>query len=124
MYREYYSVSYRRRSWVIRWLVTTIALLITAAIIPGVHIGGIVSALLAAAAIGVVNAFVRPIFLLLTLPLNLLTLGLFTFVVNGIMLFLAAFFVPGFQVSGFFSAVFGALILSLISSVINKVARA
>lgn len=124
MYREYYSAAYRRRSWVIRWLINTIALLVTAAILPGVQVKNVFTALLAAAAMGVVNAFVRPIFLILTLPLNLLTLGLFTFVLNGLMLLLAALFVPGFTVSGLMSAIGGALILSLVSSLISKVARA
>ncbi len=124
MYREYYSAAYRRRSWVIRWLINTIALLVTAAILPGVEVRNVFTALLAAAAMGVVNAFVRPIFLILTLPLNLLTLGLFTFVLNGLMLLLAALFVPGFTVSGLMSAIGGALILSLVSSLISRVARA
>lgn len=124
MYREYYSAAYRRRSWVIRWLINTIALLVTAAILPGVQVKNVFTALLAAAAMGVVNAFVRPIFLILTLPLNLLTLGLFTFVLNGLMLLLAALFVPGFTVSGLMSAIGGALILSLVSSLISRVARA
>lgn len=124
VYREYYSISYRRRSWVIRWLVTTVALLVTATIIPGVHVNNVLTALLAAVVIGIVNAYVRPVFLFFTLPLNLLTLGLFTFVINGLMLLLAAFFVRGFQVTGFWSAVFGALLMSIVSSIINKVARA
>lgn len=124
MYSEYYSAAYRRRSWVIRWLINTIALLVTAAILPGVEVRNVFTALLAAAAMGVVNAFVRPIFLILTLPLNLLTLGLFTFVLNGLMLLLAALFVPGFAVSGLMSAIGGALILSLVSSLISRVARA
>jgi putative membrane protein len=124
VYREYYSAAYRRRSWVIRWLINTIALLVTAAILPGVEVRNVFTALLAAAAMGVVNAFVRPIFLILTLPLNLLTLGLFTFVLNGLMLLLAALFVPGFTVSGLMSAIGGALILSLVSSLISRVARA
>ncbi|NLJ85392.1 MAG: phage holin family protein [Firmicutes bacterium] len=124
VYQEYYSASYRRRSWVIRWLVTAIALLVTAAIVPGVGVDSVFAALFAAAAIGIVNAFVRPVFLFLTLPINFLTLGLFTFVLNGLMLALAAFFVPGFHVSGFFSAVFGALLLGIVSSIINRIARA
>ena len=124
MYHEYYSAAYRRRSWVIRWLINAIALLVTAAILPGVQVKTVFTALLAAVVMGIVNAFVRPIFLILTLPLNLLTLGLFTFVLNGLMLLLAALFVPGFTVSGLWSAIGGALILSLVSSLISKIARA
>jgi len=109
---------------VIRWLINAIALLVTAAILPGIHVKNVFAALLAAAVMGIVNAFVRPIFLLLTLPLNLLTLGLFTFVLNGLMLLLAAVFVPGFTVSGLMSAIGGALLLGLVSSLISRVARA
>jgi len=124
VYYEYYSVGYRRRSWVVRWLVNSVALLITAAVIPGIQIKGVFTALLAAAVMGVINAFVRPVFLILTLPLNLLTLGLFTFVLNGLMLLLAAAFVPGFEISGFLAAVLGAFLLSIVSSIITRVAQA
>lgn len=124
VYNEYYSAAYRRRSWVIRWLINAIALLVTATILPGIQVRGVFTALLAAAVMGIVNAFVRPIFLILTLPLNFLTLGLFTFVLNGLMLILAAVFVPGFTVSGLMSAIGGALILGLVSSLISRLARA
>ncbi|NLY52353.1 MAG: phage holin family protein [Firmicutes bacterium] len=124
VYYEYYSAGYRRRSWVVRWLVNAIGLLVTAAVIPGIQVKNVFTALLAAAVIGVVNAFVRPVFLILTLPLNLLTLGLFTFVLNGLMLLLAAVFVPGFTVSGFLAAIVGAFLLSIVSSIITRVVRA
>ncbi|NLJ68783.1 MAG: phage holin family protein, partial [Firmicutes bacterium] len=78
VYYEYYSAGYRRRSWVVRWLVNAIALLVTAAVVPGIELKSVFTALLAAAVMGVINAFVRPVFLILTLPLNFLTLGLFT----------------------------------------------
>ncbi|NLY31141.1 MAG: phage holin family protein [Firmicutes bacterium] len=124
MYYEYYSAGYRRRSWVARWLVNAIGLLVTAAVIPGIEVKSVFTALLAAAVMGVVNAFVRPVFLILTLPLNLLTLGLFTFVLNGLMLLLAAVFVPGFTVSGLLASIFGALLLSIVSSIMTRVVRA
>lgn len=124
VYHEYYSAAYRRRSWVVRWLINAIALLVTAAILPGIQVKGVFTALIAAVVMGIVNAFVRPIFLILTLPLNLLTLGLFTFVLNGLMLLLAAVFVPGFTISGLMSAIVGALILGLVSSLISRLARA
>ena len=108
----------------VRWLVNAIGLLVTAAVIPGIQVKNVFTALLAAAVIGVVNAFVRPVFLILTLPLNLLTLGLFTFVLNGLMLLLAAVFVPGFTVSGFLAAIVGAFLLSIVSSIITRVVRA
>ena len=124
VYYEYYSAGYRRRSWVVRWLVNAIALLVTTAVVPGIELKSVFTALLAAAVMGVINAFVRPVFLILTLPLNFLTLGLFTFVLNGLMLLLAAVFVPGFTVSGLWAAILGALLLGLVSSIITRIARA
>ncbi len=124
VYYEYYSSGYRRRSWVVRWLVNAVGLLVTAAIVPGIVLKNVFTALLAAAVVGVINAFVRPIFLILTLPINLLTLGLFTFVLNGLMLLLAAVFVPGFTVSGLWAAILGAFLLSIVSSIITRVAQA
>jgi putative membrane protein len=83
------------------------------------HADGAGSLLLAAIVLGIFNAIVRPLVLLFTLPLNLLTLGLFTFVINGFMLKLTAKVVDGFAVEGFWTAVFGAALLSLISFALN-----
>ncbi|HTP42484.1 MAG TPA: phage holin family protein [Nitrospiria bacterium] len=100
----------------IRWIVNAGALWLIAFVIKGIEVQSFLSALVAAAVLGVINAILRPIFILLTLPINLLTLGLFTFLLNGFMLYLAGTLVRGFEVHGFWAPVFGALILSIVSA--------
>ena len=101
-----------------RWLTISIAVFF-AAQVPGIHFDGWPSLLLAALLLGVVNALVRPIILLLSLPLILLTLGFFILVVNALMLRFVAVLVPGFYVDSFGSAFFGALVISLVSGVVR-----
>jgi putative membrane protein len=104
---------------VVRWLVSAVALYLTSLIVRGIQIDGIAPLIFAAFTIGILNAFVRPAVLLLTLPLNLLTLGLFTLVVNAWMLWLAAAVVKGFNVHGFWSALGGWLLMSFFTFLIN-----
>ena len=107
--------------WIlIRWLSLTAAILATSYLLNGIHVSGLFSAVLAAAMLGILNAFFRPIALILTLPLNILTLGLFTFVLNAAMLKLASGLISGFEVEGFWTAVGGALLISLISWILNS----
>lgn len=105
--------------FVVRVLVNALAILLAAAIIPGVDVAGAGSALLAGLILGLVNAVIRPLLVLLTLPLTLVTLGLFLFVLNGFCLWLASAFVPGFAVRGFWAAVLGALLVGLVSWVLT-----
>jgi putative membrane protein len=107
------------RGLVIRWLVSAVALYLTSLIVRGIEIHGIVPLLFAAVTIGILNAVVRPIILLLTLPLNLLTLGLFTLVVNAFMLWMASQVVQGFEVHGFWAALGGWLVMSFFTFLIN-----
>lgn len=102
-----------------RWLTLTAAILIASYVLEGIHVSGFFSALGAAAILGILNAFFRPIALLLTLPINILTLGLFTFVINAVMLKMASGVIGGFDVRGFWTAVFGSLIISLVSWLVN-----
>jgi putative membrane protein len=104
---------------VIRWLVSAAALYLTSQIVRGIQIDGVVPLLFAAVTIGVLNAFVRPVVLLFTLPLNILTLGLFTLVVNAAMLWMASKVVIGFSVHGFWSALGGWLLMSFFTFLIN-----
>lgn len=99
---------------VLRWLISAASLLAVSYLVPGIEVKGFFSALIAALVLGVLNAVVRPILILLTLPLTIVTLGLFLLVVNGLMLLLASALLPGFAVHGFWAAVLGALVLSLI----------
>ena len=104
---------------IIRWIVSALALWLTSSVVRGIEVRGLGPLLLAAAMIGVINAFVRPIVLVLTLPLSVVTLGLFALVVNAAMLGLASAFVPGFEVHGFWSALWGWLLLSFFTFCIN-----
>lgn len=103
----------------IRVAVNALAIVVAAKIIPGIEIHGAVSALIAGLVLGVVNAVVRPILLFLTLPLTLLTLGLFLFVLNAVCLWLTSAVVTGFEVHGFWAAFFGALVVGAVSFLLN-----
>jgi len=109
------------RGLVIRWVVSAVALYLTSLVVRGIEVQGIGSLFFAAATTASLNAVVRPLILLLTLPLNILTLGLFTLVVNAAMLKLASEVVRGFEVHGFWSALGGWLLLSLFTFLINVV---
>ena len=99
----------------IRWLILTFSIIVTSYLLDGIHVSGFISAFLAAAILSILNAVFRPILLILTLPINILSLGLFTFVINALMLLMASGVIPGFNVSGFWSAVFGSLLISIVS---------
>jgi len=99
----------------IRWLILTFAIIATSYLIDGIQVSGFLSAFFAAAILGILNAFFRPILLILTLPVNILSLGLFTFVINAIVLMMVSGAISGFEVYGFWSAVFGSLLISLVS---------
>ena len=104
----------------IRWLTLTGAIILTSYLLDGIEVRGFVSAISAAAILGILNALFRPILILLTLPINILTLGFFTFVINALMLKMASGVIAGFDVHGFWSAVFGSLIISTISWLLNS----
>jgi putative membrane protein len=89
-------------------------------LIPGIKVDSLSTAIIAAGLLGVINAFIRPILILLTLPLNILTLGLFSFLINAFLLRLVAYFVNGFAVDGFGAAFFGALVISIVNWLINR----
>jgi len=103
----------------IRWLGLTFAIIVTSYLLDGIHVSGFWSALFTAAVLGILNAFFRPIILILTLPINILTMGLFTFVINALLLMMASGIISGFNVAGFWSAMFGALLISVVSWLIN-----
>ncbi len=104
----------------IRWLTLTGAIFFTSYLLDGIHVGGFGTAFFAAAMLGILNALFRPILILLTLPINILTLGFFTFVINALMLKMASAVITGFDVDGFWSAIFGSLIISAISWLLNS----
>jgi len=106
-----------------QWIVVAIALAVTTYIVPGVTVTSVTALAIAALVLGLVNALVRPILTILTLPLTVLTLGLFYLVVNGLAFALAAGLTPGFEVAGFGSAVIGALLVSVVSWVVGLLVK-
>lgn len=107
-------------SFLLTWILTAVALLLTASIVPGISIASFYVAIIAAVVLGLINAIVKPLLIFFTLPLTILTLGLFIFVINAIAFSLVAYFTPGFTINGFFPALFGSIILSIISGVLNS----
>jgi putative membrane protein len=103
----------------LHWVISAVALYIVAYFVPGISVSGPVAALIAALVIGFVNATLGLLLKILTFPLTILTLGLFWFVINALMLKLAAMFVPGFYVRGFLPALIGAILLSVVSSILQ-----
>lgn len=107
----------------LRWLIQTVAIIAAAYVLKGIEVAGFVPALAAAALLGILNAFVRPLLLLLTLPLNILSLGLFTFIINAALLKIASLFIEGFTVQGFWAAFLGSLFISFVSALLNLLVR-
>lgn len=103
-----------------RILLTALGLLLVANLVPGIHVDGVYSAIIASIVLGVLNVIVRPILIVLTLPITIVTLGLFIFIINAILFTFVASFIDGFEVDGFVSALLGSLIVSVISSVGNR----
>lgn len=103
----------------IKWLIAALALLATAYLLPGVTVSSFYIALVVAFFLGVVNVVLKPILIVLTLPINILTLGLFTFVINGFLFWFLSTFIQGFYVDGIVVAIFGAFIVSVFSYIGN-----
>ena len=107
----------------IHWFLSAGSLLIVAFLFPGIQVAGLETALIAPIAIGLINATLGFLLKIITLPLTLLTLGIFWFIINAFMLQLAAAIVPGFYVAGFFSAFFGAIVLSIINVILRALVQ-
>jgi len=110
-------------AFLIRWLVTTIAVFAAEKIIPGIHCHSAGALLGASLLLGIINAFVRPILLLLSIPFIILTMGLFILVVNALMLMLVAQIIHSFAVDGFWSAFFGSIVISFVSWILSSFFR-
>ena len=100
-------------------LLSSVAVFVTAQILPGVHLAGFGTAIAVAVVLGFINAFIRPVILLLTLPINILTLGLFTLVIMALMVMLVSMIVPGFVLDGFWYALIFALVLAFINAFVH-----
>ncbi|ACD97210.1 phage holin family protein [Trichlorobacter lovleyi] len=106
-------------SLAINWVISGIAIVITAYLLPGIHLSGFKAALLTALALGLINAFIKPVLSLLTLPLTVMTLGLFSLVLNALLIMLTAKLVPGFQVQGFLWAVAFSVVLTITNWILS-----
>ncbi len=109
--------------FLLKWFINALAILITTYLVKGIEASGPAAILMAALLLGILNALIRPILIILTLPINILTLGLFTFIINGAMLWFVSFMIKGFVIQGFWAAVIGALIISIVSWLINWLIR-
>ncbi|MFZ9920007.1 MAG: phage holin family protein [Terrimicrobiaceae bacterium] len=110
-------------AFLIRWLVTTIAVFAAEKLIPGIHCNSAGALLGASLLLGIINAFVRPILLLLSIPFIIVTMGFFILVVNALMLMLVAQIIPSFSVDGFWSAFFGSIVISFVSWILSSFFR-
>ena len=108
-------------SFLLTWLITAVSLIITANLVSGFVVKSFIAALIAAVIIGLVNAIIKPILVVLTLPITIVTLGLFLFVVNAITIWIAGSITPGFHVAGFVPALIGSIVLTIVASVLNFV---
>jgi len=106
--------------FVARWLIVALALLLAAYLVPGITVASFYTALIVAVLLGILNLTVKPILLLLTLPITIVTFGLFALVINGVLLWFLGTFVKGFDVSGFVAALLGAFIITVVSWAGNK----
>lgn len=107
----------------INWLISALAILAAAYLLTGVFVDNFLTAFVVALVLGIVNALIKPILLFLTLPINIVTLGLFTLVINALLVQLTAFIVPGFMVENFWWALLFALVLSLINTFLHRLSR-
>ena len=105
----------------LRWLLSALSVMIVAYLIPGITVNSFLVALVVALVLGLVNAVLRPLLVLLTLPVTIFSLGLFVLVINGLLFLLVAKIVPGFHVDGFGPAFFGAIVLAIVGWVVNSV---
>ena len=107
-------------SFVMRIIMLTAGIFLAAYLLPGINVEGYLPAVKAAVLLGLLNAFIKPVIILLTLPITLLTLGLFTIIINGFLLWFVGHAISGLTISGFFTAVLGSIIISLLSILLNR----
>lgn len=105
--------------FIIHLLFSALAIAVTAQIVPGVELPNFLTAILAALVLGIINTIIRPVITILTLPINIITLGLFSLVVNALLILLAAALVPGFEINGFFYALLFAIVLSMVNIIFS-----
>jgi putative membrane protein len=108
------------RGLAVRWVILAGAIMVASYLLDGIEITGFFPALGAAAMLGILNAFLRPVLIILTLPINVLSFGLFTFIINALLLKMVSGVIPGFDVHGFWTAVWGSLIITLVNWLLHS----
>lgn len=111
------------RYFFLRWFITAIAVLFVAHLLPGITVTSLPGLILAALILGILNAFLRPLMVILTLPLTIFTFGLFIFIINGIILYLTSLIVHGFDIANIWIAILASILISIVSGIINWLAR-
>jgi len=111
------------KAFLLKWLINAVALFVVVNVVAGISVGRWQTMLAGALVLGLLNAFFRPLLILLTLPINVLTLGFFTLIINGLILYLAAWLIKGFYVAGFWNAFVAALVFSIVSFLLNLLIR-
>ncbi|KKS65536.1 hypothetical protein A3A14_03430 [Candidatus Daviesbacteria bacterium RIFCSPLOWO2_01_FULL_43_38] len=107
----------------ISWLISALAVLAAAYLLPGIQVASFTTALVTALVLGIINAVLKPLFLLLTLPINIITFGLFTLIINATLVMLTTYIVPGFIVDNFWWALLFSLVLSIVNSFLQRVPK-
>ncbi|OQX91267.1 MAG: hypothetical protein B6D58_08585 [candidate division Zixibacteria bacterium 4484_95] len=111
------------KRFISKLFVTSLSVLFVAKLLPGIEVTNVLSLILAALILGIFNAMLRPFMIIITLPFTLLTFGLFIFIINGLLLYLTSFLVGGFEINNFWMAVIASVLISIVSSIINWLAR-
>lgn len=106
---------------IVNWLILTIAIIVAAYFVPGVYVEGFTTALWSALVLGIINTLIKPLLIFLTLPINILTLGLFTFIINAILVMMAAAIVAGFNITGFWTAIIFSIAISIVVYILNLI---
>ena len=106
---------------ILKWVVYSGLIIFIAWLVPGISVENFLSAMLVCIVIGLINIFIKPVVQFISLPVNFLTLGLFSFVINALLFMLAGFLTPGFNVAGFLPALLGSILLSLFAGIVNKI---
>ncbi|MEE9555215.1 MAG: phage holin family protein [candidate division Zixibacteria bacterium] len=110
---------YRPKRFLLKFLVTSASMLVVVKILPWAEVSDPIALVVAALLLGIFNSLLRPLLIILTLPINIISLGLFTFVINGLILYLIAFLVSGFELKNFASAILASIMISIVSGTIN-----
>jgi putative membrane protein len=109
-----------KKGVIVRWLILTAAIMVASYLLQGIQVSGFFSALFGAVILSLLNIFFKPVLIILTLPFNILTLGLFTFVINAFLLMMVSGVIPGFEVRDFWAALWGALLISIVNSILSS----